>query len=81
MLSLILNKGYKCYNPQTKHVRVSHDAMFDESASLYQPPTNPTPIDSMPNSEDEASEANMIEEEIATQEESPRFCLANMVEC
>ena len=26
-------KGYKCYNPRTKEVRVSRDIMFDESAS------------------------------------------------
>ena len=42
---------------------------------------SPTLVSFVLNFEDEASEANMIEEEIATQEESPRFCLANMVEC
>jgi hypothetical protein len=26
-------KGYKCYNPQTKQACVSRDAVFDESAS------------------------------------------------
>ena len=40
--------------------------------SWYQPPTNPTPIDSMPNSEDEASEADLLNEgEIGSLEESP----------
>ena len=28
-------KGYKCYNPRSKQVRVSHDVVFDESVSLY----------------------------------------------
>ena len=32
-------KGYKCYNPHTKQVRVSRDVVFDESASWYLPPT------------------------------------------
>ena len=26
-------KGYKCYNPRTKQVRVSRDVVFEESAS------------------------------------------------
>ena len=26
-------KGYKCYNPQTKHARVSRDVLFDKSAT------------------------------------------------
>ncbi|MCO5612558.1 hypothetical protein L7F22_066826 [Adiantum nelumboides] len=28
-------KGYKCYNPITHHVRVSRDVVFDEMASWY----------------------------------------------
>ena len=56
-------KGYKCYNPQTKEVRVSQDAVFDESASWYQSPTNLTPMDSMPNFEDEVSEVDPLVEE------------------
>ncbi|MCO5596320.1 hypothetical protein L7F22_050381 [Adiantum nelumboides] len=28
-------KGYKCYNPVTRHVRVSRDVVFDEMASWY----------------------------------------------
>ena len=36
-------KGYKCYNPLTRKVRVSRDFVFDESASWYKPETIPTP--------------------------------------
>ncbi|MCO5574122.1 hypothetical protein L7F22_027901 [Adiantum nelumboides] len=28
-------KGYKCYNPITRHVRVSRDVVFDEMESWY----------------------------------------------
>ncbi|MCO5589162.1 hypothetical protein L7F22_043128 [Adiantum nelumboides] len=28
-------KGYKCYNPLTHHVRVSRDVVFDEMATWY----------------------------------------------
>lgn len=28
-------KGYKCYNPVTRVVRVSRDVVFDELASWY----------------------------------------------
>ena len=28
-------KGYKCYNPVTRQVRVSRDVVFDEMASWY----------------------------------------------
>ena len=37
-------KGYKCFNPSTKKVRVSRDVVFDESPSWYTDdlaPTNP----------------------------------------
>ena len=63
--------GYKCYNPRTKQARVSHDVVFDESASWYLP-LSPTPDDSIPSFEDEVSEAEMPpdEREIETLEES-----------
>ena len=32
-------KGYKCYNPQTKQTPVSRDVEFDELASWYSLPT------------------------------------------
>jgi hypothetical protein len=40
-------KGYKCYNPQTKQACVSRDVVFDESTSWYlpsapQPETDPS---------------------------------------
>ena len=47
-------KGYKCYIPQPKQVRVTRDVVFNESASWYLPST-PTPK-SNPITEDEASE-------------------------
>ena len=55
-------KGYKCYNPQTKHVRVKRDVVFDEFASRYLP-SPPNPENSIPNSEHDASDPNMIQEE------------------
>ena len=65
-------KSYKCYNPQTKLVRVSRDVVFDESALWYQPLTDTTLVDSMLNPGDEASEAEQLdEEEINTLEDSP----------
>ena len=64
-------KCYKCYNPRTKQARVSHDVVFDESASWYLPST--PDLNSNPNSEDEVSEAEMPpdEREVETLEESP----------
>ena len=64
-------KGYKCYNPRTKQARVSHDVVFDESASWNLPPT--LDLNSNPSSEDEVSEAEMPpdERETETLEESP----------
>ena len=49
--------GYKCYNPQTKQVRVSRDVVFDKTASWYLPSTR-TP-NSIPISEDEVSKAKI----------------------
>ena len=63
-------KVYKCYNPRTKQARVSHDVVFDESASWNLPPT--LDLNSNPSSEDEVSEAEMPpdERETETLEES-----------
>ena len=75
-------KSYKCYNPRTKLVRVSRYVVFDESALWYQPLTNTTLVHSMLNPGDEASEAELLnEEEINNLEESPiSFCLLKWVE-
>ena len=35
-------KAYKCFNPSTGAVRVSHDVVFDESASWYEPDLAPS---------------------------------------
>jgi hypothetical protein len=50
-------KGYKCYNPQTKRACVSRDVVFDESASWYLP-SIPQPV-SNESSDGEVSEADM----------------------
>ena len=67
-------KGYTCYNPRMKQVRVSCDVVFDKSKSWYSLPS-PTPDDPIPITKDEASEAEMIreeeEEDVGTLEESP----------
>jgi hypothetical protein len=64
-------KGYKCYNPQTKQACVSRDVVFDESTSWYLPSV-PQP-DSNSSSDGEVSEAEMPPDEpkIGTQPESP----------
>ena len=41
---LVEKKGYKCFNPSTKKVRVSRDVVFNESVSWYivdSTPSNP----------------------------------------
>ena len=58
-------KGYKCYKPRTKQARISHDVVFDESASWYLPLT--PDLNSNPSSEDEVND----EHETKTLEESP----------
>ena len=63
---------YKSQNRIThKQARVSHDVVFDESASWNLPPT--LDLNSNPSSEDEVSEAEMPpdERETETLEESP----------
>ena len=32
------HKGYKCYNPMTRKLRISHDVVFDQLASWYELP-------------------------------------------
>ena len=53
---------HKCYNPWTKEVRVSRDVVFDKSASWFLP-LSPTPIHSIPNSNDEDIEAEFLLDE------------------
>jgi hypothetical protein len=64
-------KGYKCYNPRTKEACVSHDVVFDESASWYLPST-PQPEANL-SSDEEVSEAEMPRDEleIRTRPKSP----------
>ena len=54
-------KGYKCYIPQPKQVRVTRDVVFNESASWYLPST-PTPNSNLI-TEDAASEPETNREE------------------
>jgi hypothetical protein len=64
-------KGYKCYNPQTKHACVSRHVVFDEFASWYLP-SIPQP-DSNVSTDGEFNEEEMPrdEPEIGTRSESP----------
>ena len=64
-------KGYQCYNPRTKQLRVSRHVVFDKSDSWYLPPP-PIPDNSILISEDEVNEAEMPpdEEEIRALEEN-----------
>ena len=64
-------KGYKCYNPQTKQVCVSRDVLFDES-TLWYLASPPTPIHSILNFEKETNKAKLPldEEAIEALEES-----------
>ena len=64
-------KGYKCYNPPTKKVRVNRDVVFNESASWYLPST--PDLNSSLSFEVEVSEAEMPpnEHKIGALEESP----------
>ena len=55
-------KGYNCYNPRTKQVRVIRDFVFDESASCYLPSI--PDLKSNPSSKDEVSEAGMLPDEL-----------------
>ena len=53
---LSAKKGYKCFNPSTREVRISRDVIFDESASWYKPdatPSEPIEEELNPNSDDE----------------------------
>ena len=64
-------KGYKCYNPRTKEVRISRDVVFDES-TLWYLPSPLIPHNSISNSEEEVSEARLRtrDEEIRALRES-----------
>ena len=64
-------KGYTCYNPRKKQVRVSPDVIFEESTSWYSL-SSLSPEDSVSIAEYQTSEAKMIleKEEIDTQEVS-----------
>ena len=73
MVEYLREKEYKCYNPHIKQAGVSHDVLFDESASWYSLPSS-TIDNSIPITKDEASGAEIIqedeEEDIGTLEES-----------
>ena len=47
-------KGYKCYHPWTKQVRVSHNIVFNESVSWYFP-SSTNPDNSIPISEERSA--------------------------
>ena len=65
-------KEYKCYNPRTKEVRVNRDVVFDDSTSWYLP-SPPIPDQSIPNFEEEVSNAELPlrDEEIGALSKSP----------
>ena len=42
---MVLQKGYRCYNPRTRDVRVSRDVVFDELACWYSEFQDGTEID------------------------------------
>jgi hypothetical protein len=64
-------KGYKCFNPMTREVRVSRDVVFDESASWYSPTTPKTPTNYETSSEDDGSTAESTEIDLRFPEECP----------
>ena len=62
-------KGYKCYNPQTREVRVIQDVIFDEEASWYSSLTGTTSKHWEPHFDDEDSVAGSFEADFELQGE------------